>query len=132
MNVRSMNTWRQWFSMHRRTRLHCILHLQRAIAKELSWLLGSLGPRPAGSDPSPWIIRILDVDPRLSGVFVRLPREFQQFFEPALAFRNVLFDRKGILVVLVDLEFLPHLVPEVVLVVRHAVADTFQIAAVQG
>ena len=112
-----MNARRQWFSMHRSI----------GIAKGF----GSLGPRPAGSDPSPWIIGILDVDPRLSGVFVRLSREFLQFFEPSLTCRNVLFDRKGIGVVLVALEFLSHLVPEVVLVVRHAVADAFQIASVQ-
>jgi len=91
-----------------------------------------LRPGPTGSDPAPRIFGILDVDPGLSGIFVGLSREFLQFFEAALALGYVLFDGKGIPVVLVDLEFLSHLVPEVLLVVRHAVADALQVAAVQG
>merc|ERR1719215_763007 len=69
------------------------------------------GPRPSSSDPSPWIVWILDVDPRIAREFVGLPREFLQFFEPSLSLRNVLFDREGIRVVFVNLEFLSHLGP---------------------
>ena len=83
----------------------------------------SLGPWPTGPDSSSWIIRILNVDPRLSGIFVRLSRELFQLFEPALTFRNILFDSERIRIVLVDMKFFSHLGLQIFLVVWHGVAD---------
>lgn len=69
----------------------------------LLWLL--LRPWPTGSDSSPGIVGILDVDPRFPSVFVGLSRKFFQFLELALALRQVPFDGKRIRVVHVDPKF---------------------------
>mmetsp|Transcript_3622 Transcript_3622/g.9514 ORF Transcript_3622/g.9514 Transcript_3622/m.9514 type:complete len:220 (+) Transcript_3622:1772-2431(+) len=92
----------------------------------------SLGPRPSGADAASRIVGVLDVDPGLAGVLVGLPGELLQLLEPALALRDVLLDGERVDVVLVRFELLPDLLPEVLLVVRHRVADALEEAAVEG